>query len=237
MKTIKLIFLLVPVALFFSCSPTYYIPNTHNSPMLSEKGEFVANIAGAEGRGEAQVAYAVSDNVGVMANTAFFFPKEDENGNGGKGRLFEGGVGYFTPVSAEGFLFETYALAGVGSVENHFATTDNLENHGSIKASLFRAAVQPAFGYKSKYFSASVSGRVAYLNYTSVNGDLVFKNEDQVAYLTDNNSHVLFEPALTLRGGIENVKVQAQIGTSMNLTDNDFRQGKDFITLGLHFAL
>ena len=232
MKTARFLILLLIAISVISCSPNYYIPNSHNVPLLSEKGEFAATAAAREGQADIQATYAVGDHVGIMANSAFFFPKE-KDGNGGSGRYFEAGAGYFTPVSSNGFIFETYGLLGVGSMENHFTSSDDQNNRGRIEAQLFRAGVQPAIGYKSEYFSAAISTRLAYLNYSSVEGDLIFDQTDQIRYLQDHNNHLLFEPALTLRGGLEKIKLQLQIGTSINLSHSDFRQGKEFLTLGL----
>ena len=229
--------LAIMAGMFISCSPTYYVPNTQNVSMLSEQGDFSGNLAGNIDQLEVQAAYAVSDHIGIMANTGFFFPKDEENGSGGSGNLFEGGIGYFTPIGDEGFLFETFGLVGVGNVENHFTTRDDGKTHGDLKAGLFRAAIQPAISFKSKYFSASASSRLAYLNYTSVSGDLIYHDVDQINYLKENNTQMLIEPAITLRGGIDVVKLQVQLGTSLNLTDPDFRQGSNYITAGLHFTL
>ncbi len=233
MTNLKYLFALGTIVFMASCSPVYYIPNTHNVPAMSEQGEFVGAVAGTTDRADIMAAYAISDNIGVLANASLFFPKDNEDGNGGSGQIFEGGIGYFTPIGDNDFLFETYGILGMGKVENHYSTTSSGETGGKLEAGLFRAAIQPALSYKRKYFSASVSTRFSYLNYTSVKGDLLYQGANQIDYLNDVNSQVLFEPAFTLRAGIEQVKLQAQIGTSLNLSHNDFRQGKEYITLGI----
>jgi hypothetical protein len=73
------------------------------------------------------------------------------------------------------------------------------------------------------------------LNYSNIEGDLIFENVNQAAYLEDNKSNLLLEPALTLRAGVEKVKLQAQMGVSYNLNHPDFRQDKSFFTIGLNF--
>jgi hypothetical protein len=95
--------------------------------------------------------------------------------------------------------------------------------------------VQPGFGYKSKYFSAAISSRIVNLRYLNIDGDLIYNGENAVTYLQNNDSHVLIEPALTLRGGVEKIKLQLQVGYSWNVTKESFRQDDSFITFGLNF--
>jgi len=133
-------------------------------------------------------------------------------------------------------VFETYGLFGLGSVENHFpsATTATI-NSGKISANLMRYGIQPVIGYKSKYFSVAGSARVVNLNYSNISGDLIYQNEDQRTYLENHKSNFLIEPALTLRGGIEKVKIQLQFVKSLNLSYSDFKQDSEMMTVGLNF--
>lgn len=66
-----------------------------------------------------------------------------------------------------------------------------------------RYGIQPGFGFKTKYFSAAISTRIVSLNYSNIKGNLVYNGENQIAYLNDNKSNFLLEPALTVRGGLE----------------------------------
>jgi len=100
-----------------------------------------------------------------------------------------------------------------------------------------RFGIQPSFGYKSRYFSAAVSSRFVNLNYSNIKGDLIFAEENQVDYLNANKSNFLIEPALTLRGGLDKIKLQVQIGSSINLSNDDFRQDNNYVTIGLNFNL
>ena len=70
--------------------------------------------------------------------------------------------------------------------------------------------------------------------YSKIDGNLIGIGE--VQYLKDNSSNFLVEPAITLRTGFENFKLQLQYGYSVNLTKNDFKQDKTFLTLGLNFT-
>ena len=218
------------LALLSACAPKYYSANSQNVPLLTQQGEgSVGGTVNPEAnRAELRGAFAVTENVGVMANAAMYFPRDNDSGNGGKGGLFEAGVGYFRPLSND-FVFETYGLLAYGGVENHFDQAPA----GTLNANLIRVAIQPAVGFKQRYFEAAVSSRVAMLNYFNVNGDLVRDGENQAEYLRDNRQQFLLEPALTLRAGIDVLKAEAQLGFSVNLGDDDFHQDKNWASLGL----
>ena len=226
------------VLLWSSCSPKYYVPNTHNTPLLQQKGEGTFSFAAGEWRSEFQGAYAVTPNVAVMLNTAFFRPEDDEEGDGGKGQLFEVGLGYYRGLPKK-IAFETYALLGIGHVENHFPSTltDHPSTTGEIESTLLRYGIQPAVGFQSKYLDVSVSARITGLNYGNHSGSLVFSGEDQVAYLRRKNTHLLVEPALTMKMGFDFLKLQMQLGHSFNVNNPAFRQDEGHFTLGIGYYL
>lgn len=173
-----------------------------------------------------------------MADGVLFLPWEDVNGNGGSGKFMEVGGGYLLPMESK-WIFEAYGLAGIGNFENHFPEASPVPSSpavGDISASIFRWGVQPNFGYKSRYFSAGISTRIVNLIYSNVEGDLIFDHINQVHFLREHPSYWLAEPALTIRGGLEKVKLQVQLGLSYNITDPKFTQETGFITVGLNFA-
>lgn len=235
MKKSGLIILVTALGLS-ACNPKFYTPNTQNVPLISEKGETNLTLAGNGNQVEFQGAYGVSKNIAIQANAGLFIPSDLDDGNGGSGQFFELGAGYFEKIN-EIWVFETYGILGFGSFENHLPSTtpENPQTKGDISANIFRIGVQPNFGYKSKHFSAAVSSRFVNLSYSNVTGDLIFDGENQIGYLKDNSSHFLIEPALTLRGGFEKVKLQVQFGYSWNLTNSDFRQDNSLMTIGLNF--
>lgn len=237
-NNIILALLFIAIFSFPSCSPKYYVPNTQNVPLLSDRGNFNATVCGNSNQLEVQGAYALTNHLGIMANGSVFIPKNDDNGNGGKGSLGEVGAGYYMPFLNH-LVFEAYGLVGVGNVENHMPTTVDTYpgTTGKINATIMRFGIQPNIGFKTKYFCAAISARISSLNYTNINGNLTFDNQDQVLYLKSNNSHFIAEPALTLRGGIKNVKVQVQLAGSYNLTVSDFLQETSLLSVGLNLNL
>lgn len=236
MKKVRNLMLLVVGLGVASCSPKFYTPNTMNVPLMSEKGEIDLTLSGNANQVEFQGAYAVADHIAIQANGGAFIPQNLDNGNGGSGKFIEVGGGYFLPIQ-EHWVFEAYGIFGLGTFENHLPTTlgDYPQTDGKISANLFRAGIQPNFGFKSKYFSAAVSSRIVSLSYSKIRGDLIFEDENQQSYLASNSPGFLLEPALTIKGGFERIKLQVQYGYSVNLTNSDFRQDNQFLTIGLNF--
>ncbi len=221
-----------------ACQPGYYIPNTQNVPLLTARNQKTLTLAGNGNQYELQGAYSLTDHLAFQLNTGLVKPKDLDNGDGGSGKFFEAGVGYYAPLK-NNFTWATYFLAGAGSMENHFPSevSANPVHSGNISANIFRYGLQPVVGYESKYFSIGASSRILSLNYNNIKGDLIYKGENQKRYLEDNRSGFLLEPALTLRGGIEPVKLQIQWARSINLSNTSFRQENTLLSLGLHLSL
>jgi hypothetical protein len=219
------------------CAPKYYAPNTHNVPLLTRARDFSGALAVGDSRGELQGAYAITERVAVMLNAAVFDQSDDADGDGGRGGILELGVGYLAP-RGERFQLGVFGLLGGGDVENHFPSTvaSNPATTGNLEASLARFGVQPALGYRSTYFEAAASARILRLRYSDVAGSLVFGGEDQVQLLRSQSSHTLLEPALTVRGGLETVKLQLQLGWSFNQGHSSFRQDEAYLTAGVVYS-
>lgn len=217
-----------------SCSPTFYMPNTQNVPLHTAKGQ--TNISGA-GNGDMvdlQLSHAVGENFAVMLNGTLVPEQTNVNGNGGKGAFAEIGGGYFKPLE-NNFLFEVYGMAGFGSMKN--INTSQVAQYpattGIFESSINRLAIQPALGYTSKYFSAAISSRFANAKYMNPKGSMVWNDIDQIQRFTDKSNYFMIEPALTLRGGLEKVKIQVQFQKSFNVTDKDFPQKTESASVGL----
>ncbi len=232
-KTLVAVFV---VSMAYGCSPTYYMPNTQHVPVIKSQGETNLVVGGNANQVEVQAAYGISDRLAVQLNTGFFIPKDSENGNGGSGSLIEGGLGYYRNVSPN-FLFDIYGLVGFGRMENHFPAPVQVAppTSGEISASVVRYGIQPGMTYHNRHFSVTASGRVGNISYSNIQGNLIFEGNNQVDYLNNHRSSYVLEPALTLRGGLEKLKLQVQLLKSINLSHQDFRQEDALMTLGLTY--
>jgi hypothetical protein len=179
-----------------------------------------------------QGAYAVTDKIGVMANVYFAGAADRMTGDEGRGRLFEGGVGYYRPVNARS-VFETYGGAGFGTL-----TLERGDGSRTASINGQRVFVQPAIGFTSKWFDAAVSLRLCGLHYSDIPEDLSDARDiDAARELAEMKSSFLAEPALTLRGGWNYLKLQFQGGLSENLTHPDFPQVEGYVSIGGYVAM
>jgi hypothetical protein len=224
----NLVILLIGIA-FVGCGPVYYVPNTQNVPVMKEKGQtnlsFGINSSESTDGFELQGAYGLTDKMALQLNSDWVSSSDESSS--GSGHLIELGVGYYKNLSKH-FVFETYGLLGFGNLKYE----ENYNEPSEIKANFIRVGLQPSISFTSKYFIASLSGRIANINYNSVSG-----NYYDVDYLKTNNSHWLIEPALTVQGGSENVKLQLQFQISENLTDPYFTQDYSLVSIGLKVNL
>lgn len=231
---------LIPIGIALSlsaCSPIYYAPNAVNIPLISAQNEKTFVVNGNENQVNFSGAYGLTSNFSMMASGALFFvPEKVENGSGGSGNIAEVGAGYFTKYG-NNIIFESYAIFGFGSVENHFPHTANdyPSTKGDISSNLIRFGIQPNIGYKSKHFNIAYSMRVVGLHYTGISGDLIFKDVDQVTYLESNRSNFLMEPSLMIEGGFQRLKLQLQATASFNLTNVNFKSSGTIGTIGLNY--
>ena len=222
----KLWLLLVcAVVVISGCSPIYYAPNTLNVPMIREKGQVVVSAhRGDHGSFNFQGAYSPKQNWAVTAD-GFWAEEGTSSSIKGSGHMINGGAGYYRPLNSH-FMWDTYGILGFGSVENSFSQRD-------VSSSFVRYGVQPSIGFQSKYFDAFVATRIVGLGYFHTTGSEAI----EVQYLKDTRTQFLLEPAVTIRGGYDFVKAQFQLGHSHNMTNSNFKQDEDIVSLGVVFTI
>ena len=225
----NLTFVLISITLT-GCGAVYYVPNTQNVPVMNNKGQtnlyLGLNSSESVDGFELQGAYGLTDKIALQLNGDWV--NSSESSSKGSGHILELGAGYYKNLSKD-FIFETYGLMGFGGLKYE----ENIIFSQEIKANFFRIGLQPSFSFTSKYFIASLSGRLANLNYSNISGNL---NAD-VDYINTYNSFWLAEPALTIQAGPENVKFQLQLQYSYNLTYPDFIQDYTLVSIGLKVNL
>lgn len=214
--------LLITISLLVSCNHKYYAPNTANMPLLSEKGEarvngqYTTGFSSGFNGGELQLAYAVSNHLGIMLNGFTGskseivtdwgpFPGPDTKEKG-YGSYFEVGSGYFKNL-ANNFVVEVYGGFGFGSVTNDY-------DQGSLsKVKLRKFSLQPAVALKHKHAEIGFVPRFALLNWRLQK--LTGFPPEELMEIYRKPHPILFEPGVIVRTGFQNVKLQL----SLNLAD------------------
>lgn len=216
---------------------TVYVPNTVNVPLLEQRHELRASLAA----NNAQVAYAVTDHVGLMANG--FLESDDvdraaDSGQAGSGYLFEGGAGYFTSLPGH-VVAETYGGVGLGHVQHdNWETSGGVRSDYSFEASGLKLFLQPSIGITRSWFDAALSVRAVALRAVGTvasNYPEARLREDDLLGL-DQHTWGFVEPAVTVRAGWKWVKGFVQLGRSFKLNDAEINRRESFLTVGLHLT-
>lgn len=242
MKKFHALFAIAGFALFTQSCKIMYTPNMQNVPLFKEKNEVRATI----GYTNYQAAYAVTDNIGIMANAQYDKSNwEFTSGSYGykyesKEFLVEGGAGYFMPLGESG-VFEAYGGGGIGS--NSFnrnysdtASTIIFDNYSTSKARFF---VQPSIGMTNKNIDFAFSTRVVGLKFNNITSTGYTQEELKIDNLTDLDKplFLFFEPALTFRVGWNYVKFHTQAIMSLKMNSEPLNYIPFSINFGAHINI
>lgn len=230
----KLALLFISIAAIQSCTTQMYVSNAVNAPLLKEQGEVQLTVT----QNDLQAAVAVGRNVGIMAN-GYYQNYVGDNNYQHDGLMGEAGVGYFAPLAAKNFVFETYVGAGGGRVHKQEQFRDQNDNvyMASFNANAAKVFLQPDIGYKSRFFDAVISSRFSFVKYNSFSQNNYSQQQLAEDYLDNRRLtdplFVFAEPAITLRAGYKFIKFQLQSGLTINMTANQIRHPGNFSSMGL----
>jgi hypothetical protein len=217
---------------------TVYAPNIASTPLLRERGELRATVD----RRNLQLAYAVADHLGLLANG--YHRKEDETTDDGehrrgRGDFVELGAGYFTPLPRvhEWLQLEVYGGLGAGTVSHDITPAGGTKRH--FETTVSRAFLMPTVGVTRKWFDVALSVRVAGAWYTDPVSEDYGPGELEGDGFADLGGRVwwFLEPALTVRAGYKWVKLELQVGRSIKLNTTDLQNDPGMVTLGLNVDL
>ena len=203
-----------------SCTHYYYLPNSHNVPLLTQKNDVrfsLAKYTGSDGSTSAtgieiQGSYAVTNKIGVLAS---YMEASSRSGvEYGGGQYGEVGGGYFVTDRSKHFVFEGFGVIGYGGAENRFSSYE------TGRVNFTKLSLQPILGYKSKYFDAAFSWRLSSLRYSSIGyeGTMTANGMSSIQDLQARPSLILSEPAITMRLGFDAMKIQLQTGWSNSVS-------------------
>lgn len=230
----KRIFLSITVAALLSaCSTTVYVPNTVNVPLLKEEKEVKFNLD----QNNLQLAVAVTDHIGIMAN-GFYRGHTADNNYRHRGGLAEVGAGYFHNFNNQ-VVVETFAGIGLGNVykQETFKDSTNTAYLAQFRANATRFFIQPGIGYSHRFFDLAFTPRFSFVKYANFSSEN-YREQDLKRDFLDNGQltrsmYVFAEPAITVRVGYKFVKLQAQYGVTLNLGGQNIRYDKEFSSIGL----
>ncbi len=206
-----MIIALALIILNSGCTSTYY-PNTINTPDFSERGELVIGAYGGSSGFNPQIAYSVTDNIGVMANAAFLNDSDSETKDYHNYRFYEGGIGYYTTFLNYG---RASVFSGYGHGSNEIYTDMVYDQINNVYYSETRIVdfsrffIQPSFGVSKGFFETNFALRAAFISSTH---SYVFSSK---------NYDVFFEPVFTAKAGFDVIKFYLQFGYTFSATYYD----------------
>ncbi len=232
MRQLLFIFLST-LSLLTSCSRTAYVPSVQNVPMLTEKHDINGTVA----LSYINAAYAATDHIGLILNAEhnsyFKNPSEDPFS---KKHIIQFGAGYFTAID-DVIILEAYGGLGFGKI----SFGKNNSNVIDFSARQVQYFIQPSISFKSPYVEFGLSAKFTGLDFYNINeANYNFEELEEESFdLRQINApfYTLFEPALTIRSGLENIKFSFQIQHSFMLEQRPLsRRGRLFV-LGVNIRL
>lgn len=188
----------VAAVLLSSCAPQIYVPNTRNTPLFREQGEFQGTVTLTTGI-EGQLAFALSDHVGVMANGSFLSDDVPEQDYTRKHQYFEGGLGYFNATRK--YRTELYAGYGIGegtSFAQYYFFTPAFGQKDLVATGKFnRIFVQPTLGTNNRGFNMAFTARLSFVDFTEFSSNDNNPALNAVTIQPDEGPQFFIEPAVT----------------------------------------
>lgn len=227
----------VVLLLATSCSPLY-VPNTRNTPLFREQGEFQGTINVTTGL-EGQLAYALSDNLAVMTNGSFFNQKitDQQEEYTRAHKYFEGGLGYYNVTRK--YRSEIYVGYGAGedtSFSQYYFFTPYFGQKDLVATGKYnRIFIQPTIGSNKRGFNMAFTLRMSMVDYTEFSSN---DNNPALSVVTvkpDEKAHFFLEPALTgkfpLAGNLQGI---VQLGVNAPLPNDAYF---DYVPLQLSVGI
>lgn len=227
--------------LLASACRTVYAPNTVNTPLLDREGEVRATID----VGNLQVAYALTNSIGLMANAYYHNSSgndEDALNKGidlnGSGYLVEAGAGYYSREGGN-LILEGYGGIGFGGVSINEKQSSGSSATDRFDANGVKLFLQPGIGLAGKVVELSVASRITAVKYMGLRSENYTESELNDYHLRDldGNLWMFLEPALTMRVGYKAVKAQMQVGVALKLNNSPLNYSTTILNVGLSVLL
>lgn len=188
------------------CAPVY-VPNARHTNLMDKRGEASASgYAGVNGT-DIQLAYAVSDDIGLLAAGSFGENESKTSDDYHKHKYGELGMQYQQDFG----IGRVEVIGGFGkgsatSVDTYeFITESEVQATGQYN----KLFLQPNIGLETNLLDAGLALRLGHVIFTEF--------ETSSDRYTENQQSTFFEPAVFARMGWKNVKLEAQVGATKSL--------------------
>ncbi len=188
-----------------SCSPIY-VPTTRNVPLFRGAGEFQGSAYLTTGV-DVQMAYALTDHLGVTGNYNFLSQNQDlpqdktipnmPTNFQRKNNFGEAGIGYYQSTRKK--RFELYGGYGIGegtSYSNYYFFAKDFGVKAVVATGKYqRFYIQPSIGTNNKKFNLAFTMRVSAVDFSEFSSDGF--TSTTVTKTPDEPIQIFLEPSLT----------------------------------------
>ena len=202
-------FLIIFTFIFSSCR-SVYIPNMINTPLLTQKGEFKATGSFGYNGYNSQLAYALTNSIGIITNGSYnkakFFGTENDYR---EFYLYDIGAGYYNKLYNKNSYYEIYMGGGQGRANIYeYSLSSLIRSSGSYS----RVFGQGGIGVEDRFVGGGFALRVSVVN---------MKLLDPNNLVTGRYTNLYIDPVVTCKAGYNKVKVIIQAGMSYRLGEQD----------------
>ncbi len=208
---------IIAILLLSSCAPMY-VPNVVNTPLLRNKGEFQASVYTGTSGVDPQLAFALTDRIGLMVNGSFA-DRTDTTGDYHKHSFVEFGAGIYDKIGEYGVV-EVFGGYGFGSLRAEFSPNEIWTSYSDVTSN--RIFIQPSVGLTTNFFDLALTPRVCY----------VMVKQESI-----KKSTMFFEPVITVKTGFKYVKFSTQMGLSIPGNGEFIDYQPVMFSIGMHINI
>lgn len=199
-----------------------YIPNTRNTPLFNNKGEFKGSAFIGTGV-DLQGALALTDNFAVMGSYSFL----SENRNDPldptikfkrKNNFFEGGLGYYKANRQRRIeLFVGYGQGkGTTTGQYNFFFQTFGQQELVVTGKYNRFFIQPSIGTNNPGFNLIFTPRISFVDFNEFQSGVIVEKPNE-------GMHLFIEPAVTARFRMaQNLNGMFQLGLNLSMPNDAF---------------
>lgn len=224
------------------CVQKYYAPNSLSMPLLND-GQAAGSLSYSAGEEfdaiEVQTAASIGHHLALMCN--YFGANGEDKGlfsegaNRANGRLLEFGAGYRSRIGQAGFRLESFAGWGTGRIRSHYREAEL--SHLNMTRWFF----QPSLGYGYDQAEAGFGFRFSRVSYDIRSSTLTQANNDEewrtISAIGENPVLYLWEPGMTIRYGLEYIKLQLRTTWVVPFSSVDYPIARTNYSLGIHVMI
>lgn len=215
---------IVVALLFSSCAPQLYVPNTRNTPLFRQQGEFQGTVSLTTGL-EGQLAYAPGKHLAIITNGSFLKYHESAQDYNRKHRYLEGGIGYYN--ATRNYRIEIFAGYGFGQgtsyAANYYFTPYFGQKDLVATGKYNRFFLQPTFGTNNPGFNLAFTLRASFVNFISFSSNDNNPAFDVVTIQPDEGPQFFLEPAATGKFPITgNLQGLVQLGLNVAVPNDAY---------------